>query len=104
RARLPWLTIGIAGSLVGARFMGLFEGDIAQIPAMAFFIPLITATGGNVGIQSTSIVLRSLANRSAFNERHFERFSQGFFVSLINWSIVGVPASELNMIRDVDME
>lgn len=104
RARLPWLTIGIAGSLVGARFMGLFEGDIAQIPAMAFFIPLITATGGNVGIQSTSIVLQSLANRSAFNERHFERFSKGFFVSLINGLVLSAMVLGVNMLLDEDMK
>ncbi|MFQ3214450.1 MAG: magnesium transporter, partial [Marivirga sp.] len=62
RARLPWLIIGMFGGLLGAQFIGVFEKDILLVPAMAFFIPLITATGGNVGIQSSSIVLQSLAS------------------------------------------
>ena len=43
--------------------MGLFEADIALVPAMALFMPLITATGGNVGIQSSSIIIQTLANK-----------------------------------------
>ncbi|MFZ5999211.1 MAG: magnesium transporter, partial [Bacteroidota bacterium] len=49
RARLPWLLIGIFGGMLSARFMGLFEAEIERIAAIAFFIPLIQATGGNVG-------------------------------------------------------
>ncbi len=64
KARLPWLIVGMVGGMLGASFIGLFEGDLIVIPAMAFFIPLITATGGNVGIQSSSIILQSLANKS----------------------------------------
>ena len=56
KARLPWLIIGMAGGLVGAQFMGFFREEIIIVPALAFFIPLITASGGNVGIQSSSIV------------------------------------------------
>ena len=43
RARLPWLIIGMFGGLLGAQFIGVFEEDILLVPAMAFFIPLITA-------------------------------------------------------------
>ena len=53
RARLPWLLIGIAGGLMNAKFMGLFETELARVTAIAFFTPLIQATGGNVGIQSS---------------------------------------------------
>jgi magnesium transporter len=84
RARLPWLLIGVVGGLVGAQIMGVFEESIAAIPAMAFFVPLITATGGNVGIQSSSIVLQSLANKSAFESGFFGRFAKVLAVALIN--------------------
>lgn len=84
RARLPWLIIGLAGGLLGAWFIGFFEDDIAMIPAMAFFIPLITATGGNVGIQSSAIVVQSLADKSGIAYGNIERLSKGFLVSLIN--------------------
>ncbi|MEJ0032258.1 MAG: hypothetical protein WDO15_18625 [Bacteroidota bacterium] len=58
--RLPWLVIGIMGGLISARLMGSFEDEIQRIAAIAFFIPLIQATGGNVGIQSSSLVVQSL--------------------------------------------
>ncbi|HAS46198.1 MAG TPA: magnesium transporter [Microscillaceae bacterium] len=88
RARLPWLIIGMAGGLLGARFIGFFEKDLALIPAMAFFIPLITATGGNVGIQSSSIVLQSLANKSMIGVNYFQRLFKVLVVAIINGVVI----------------
>jgi len=68
RARLPWLIIGLAGGVLGASLIGFFKEDLIRITAIAFFVPLIMATGGNVGIQSSSLVVQSLANPSAFNQ------------------------------------
>ena len=90
KARLPWLTIGMVGGLLGAQFMGLFKGDIAIIPALAFFIPLITATGGNVGIQSSSIVVQSLANPNVFAERLWRRMVKVLFVAVVNGVILAL--------------
>ncbi len=84
RARLPWLLIGILGGLISARFMGFFEGEIAKITAIAFFIPLIQATGGNVGIQSSSLVVQSLANPGFVDEGLWKRLLKVFSVALIN--------------------
>lgn len=84
RSRLPWLIIGMAGGIIGSRFLGLFENFIALVPAMAFFIPLITATGGNVGIQSSSLVVQSLARGNADDSFSFSRFFKSFLVSLVN--------------------
>jgi magnesium transporter len=61
RARLPWLFIGMLGGILGAQVISGFESSIALVPALAFFIPLITAMGGNVGVQSSAIVVQSLA-------------------------------------------
>lgn len=84
RARLPWLLIGILGGMVSARFMGFFEGEIAKITAIAFFIPLIQATGGNVGIQSSSLVVQSLANPGFVDDGLWKRLLKVFSVALLN--------------------
>lgn len=84
RARLPWLLIGILGGMISARFMGFFEGEIAKITAIAFFIPLIQATGGNVGIQSSSLVVQSLVNPGFVDERLGKRLLKVFSVALLN--------------------
>ncbi|MBS0000010.1 MAG: magnesium transporter [Cyclobacteriaceae bacterium] len=98
RARLPWLIIGLAGGLVGAWFIGLFETDIVMIPAMAFFIPLITATGGNVGIQSSAIVVQSLADKSGLAYDNIQRVMKGLFVSLINGLVLAAIALSFSLV------
>ena len=98
RARLPWLTVGMLGGLLGAQFIGLFERDIMLIPAMSFFIPLITATGGNVGIQSSSIILQSLANPSAFSESNWTRFVKTLMVALLNGVVLAGLVFGINML------
>lgn len=84
RARLPWLLVGVLGGLLSAMLLGVFEGPMSELTAVAFFIPLITATGGNVGIQSSSIVVQSLANKSAFDESVSTQLLKSFIVSLLN--------------------
>ncbi len=90
KARLPWLVIGLVGGLLGAWFISNFENDISVIPIMAFFIPLITATGGNVGIQSSSIVVQSLANPNAFEDSMAKKMVKVFFVAIVNGIILAL--------------
>lgn len=90
RARLPWLIIGMAGGLVGAQFMGFFKEEIIIVPALAFFIPLITASGGNVGIQSSAIVVQSLANPSVFADSMVKRLLKVFMVAIVNGAILSL--------------
>lgn len=90
KARLPWLMIGIIGGLFGAGFIGFFEEGLAKVTALAFFIPLITATGGNVGIQSSTLVVQSLANKSAFDDSLSRRFMKGLIVAIINGLVLAL--------------
>lgn len=102
KARLPWLIIGMAGGFAGAQFLGLFEGDIVLIPALAFFIPLITATGGNVGIQSSSIVVQSLANPNVFASTLFQRLLKVLFVAVVNGIILALMVFGAVMLANRD--
>jgi len=97
KSRLPWLIIGMSGGVAGARFLGLFEHMIALVPTMAFFIPLITATGGNVGIQSSSLVVQSLAG-GGDDSFSFARFFKSFVVSLINGLVLAILVFGMNYI------
>ncbi len=84
RARLPWLLIGMLGGTLSARVISGFEGGISQIPALAFFIPLITAMGGNVGVQSSAIVVQSLARGSDQFSGIFRKIAKEALVGLVN--------------------
>ncbi len=90
RARLPWLLIGIMGGMLSARFMGFFEMELARVTAIAFFVPLIQATGGNVGIQSSSLVVQSLVNPSFVDEGLLQRLLKVLSVALLNGFFLSV--------------
>lgn len=98
RARLPWLLIGIAGGLMNAKFMGLFESELARVTAIAFFTPLIQATGGNVGIQSSSLIVQSLANPDFVDEGLWKRLIKVFFVALLNGLVLSVLVFFANVV------
>jgi magnesium transporter len=98
RARLPWLLIGIVGGLMNAKFMGLFEGELARITAIAFFTPLIQATGGNVGIQSSSLIVQSLANPDFVDEGLWKRLVKVFFVAILNGLFLAVLVFAANVL------
>ncbi|MEE4115329.1 MAG: magnesium transporter [Marinilabiliaceae bacterium] len=90
RARLPWLLIGLAGGILGALVLGRFETSLKIYPEMAFFIPLIAAMGGNVGIQSSAIIVQGLANNTLKTDRTFQRLAKEFFVALLNGLILAL--------------
>ena len=83
KARFPWLLIGLVGGVLGAWAIGFFKGDLENNAALAFFIPLVMATGGNVGIQSSTLVVQSLANKSAFEESFARRIGKMFLVAFL---------------------
>lgn len=93
-ARLPWLVIGIFGGLFGAFFLGSFENNYFEgnelFISLSFFIPLIMATAGNVGIQSSSIVIQSLSNPSAFENTVLNRLFKVLFVSILNGIVLAL--------------
>ncbi|HCM77065.1 MAG TPA: magnesium transporter [Cytophagales bacterium] len=98
RARLPWLVIGIIGGLISVQFIGIFEADLLRITAIAFFIPLIQATGGNVGIQSSSIVVQSLANPGFVEEGLWGRLAKVFTVAILNGLLLSLIVLAANLL------
>lgn len=89
-ARLPWLLIGMIGGLGNSVILGGFEGNLAANPKMALFIPLIGGTGGNVGIQSSAIVVQGLANNTLKEGTILPQILKEAVVSLINASIISL--------------
>ena len=62
KARLPWLILGLVGGLAAASIMGGFEDALLSFPELFYFTPLIAAMAGNVGVQSSAIIVQGLAN------------------------------------------
>ena len=87
RARLPWLVIGLIGGVLVAQVIALYENQLQIDPRLAFFIPLIAAMGGNVGVQSSAIVVQGLANRTIKTHSVFIRLGKELVVGLLNASV-----------------
>lgn len=98
RARMPWLVIGIGGGLLNAKFMGLFEAELVRVTAIAFFTPLIQATGGNVGIQSSSLVVQRLAHPGFVDEALWRRLAKVFAVAVLNGVVLATLALVANIV------
>ena len=89
-ARFPWLMIGIVGGIANALIL---DGDGEStwqtvLPGLALFIPLIGGTGGNVGTQSSAIVVQGLANGSLELKDSGRHILKEFGVALLNAAII----------------
>lgn len=103
RLRLPWLLVCLLGALFSGTIIGLFSYAIEQVIALAGFIPVITAMGGNAGLQSSTVVVRNLALgraepknilRSALRELRVGAllgFFCGLIVGALAWAVGGNP-------------
>jgi magnesium transporter len=84
KARLPWLVIGLFGGMLAAYMISFYAADISLFPATAMFIPVITAMGGNVGIQSSAIVVKGLASNSLGVKNIFQNIMKETSGALLN--------------------
>lgn len=87
RARLPWLVLALLGGFVTVRVLGLFEGAMVQHGKLFFFTPLIAAMAGNVGVQSSAIIVQGLANNTLSGSL-FNRLLKEVSLSLFNGIIL----------------
>ncbi|QQS50138.1 MAG: magnesium transporter [Bacteroidota bacterium] len=90
RARIPWLFIGLTGGILGAQVISRFEGQISTYPQMAMFIPLIAAMGGNVGVQSSSIVVQGIANKTLNLDSTWKKLVKEVSVAFFNAAIFSI--------------
>jgi magnesium transporter len=101
RARLPWLLIGMAGGMISANIIGVF--DITENPGMAVFMPLIAAMGGNVGVQSAALVVKALANQSALDENLWQKLWKELRVGLINGLVCSAIILAVSLLFHMDL-
>jgi magnesium transporter len=83
KARLPWLIIGMMGGIGAASIINSFQAVMVQYKILLIFVPLIQATAGNVGVQSSAIMVQGLANDSVKGEV-LKRLLKEFMLGLIN--------------------
>lgn len=89
KARLPWLIVGLIGGIGAAFIMVGFDEILIQNEILFYFTPLIAAMAGNVGVQSSAIIVQGLANddiRGSINNRLFKET----LLSILNGVILAI--------------
>ncbi|WP_294962090.1 magnesium transporter, partial [uncultured Flavobacterium sp.] len=89
KARLPWLLIGMVIEIVASFVLKGNESTFQKYSTLIIFVPLLSATAGNIGVQASAIVVQGLANGT------LKDFSRGYFtkeitVSMISGSIISL--------------
>lgn len=102
KARTPWLLLGIIGGIVNSLILGGFESQIAQVTALALFIPMIGGTGGNVGVQASAIVVQGLANGRLELSSASRQIGKEVLVALMNAFVISVVVAIYNLITMPD--
>ena len=90
RSRLPWLYVNLLTAFMAAAVVGLFEGIIAQMAALAVLLPVVAGQGGNTGAQSLAVVMRGLALREIIPGTKRRVISKEAMAGLINGLAVAV--------------
>ncbi|MCK6608162.1 MAG: magnesium transporter [Flavobacterium sp.] len=89
KARLPWLVLALFGGFISVHVLGIFEPVMELHPELFFFTPLIAAMAGNVGVQSSAIIVQGLANNTIIGPV-VERLLKELSLSLLNGVILSV--------------
>ena len=87
KARLPWLVLALFGGFFTVHTLGLFEPAMKEHGQLFFFTPLIAAMAGNVGVQSSAIIVQGLANNSLSGSL-FKRLIKEISLALLNGVIL----------------
>ncbi|MBT3384944.1 MAG: magnesium transporter [Prolixibacteraceae bacterium] len=104
RARFPWLLIGLLGGILGALVLGSQEDALKNVTELAFFIPLIAAMGGNVGVQSSSIVVQSIASGVKNVETTGKRLLKELLIALSTAAIFAVLIFVYNFLSQGNLD
>ncbi len=103
RARIPWLLIGMLGGILGSRVISGFIDVLDEHPQLAFFMGLIAAMGGNVGIQSSAIVVQSLASGSTSLDSTWKKLMKELGISLLNATLLTILIFTYNKVVGADL-
>ena len=90
RSRFLWLFLNLGTAFAASAVIGVFEGSIAKLSALAILMPICASMGGNAGTQTLATVVRSLATRELHTSNAFRVVWKELFVGLINGLLFAV--------------
>ncbi len=104
KARLPWLFASWVGGIIAANIIGEFEPLLDSILALAAFIPVIIGMGGNIGTQSSTIIVRGMATRRVDQDGEIKVLFKEIRVGLILGVLYGVLLGLFTKLKFLDAD
>ncbi|SCY22457.1 magnesium transporter [Alkaliphilus peptidifermentans] len=95
KSRLPWLLVNLVTAILAAATVSLFENTIAQIVALATFMPIVAGMGGNAGTQTLTMIIRGIALGELSYENQKEILQKEISIGLINGLCLGLVVAML---------
>jgi magnesium transporter len=96
RMRLPWMVLNLATAILAAFVVGLFEGTIAKVVALATFMPIVAGMGGNGLTQTITVIVRAIAlgelEFSSAKNAIIRQVSVNFVIALITALVTALIA------------
>jgi magnesium transporter len=89
RNRWPWIAINLVTAFIASRVVGLFEGTIERLVALASLMPIVAGVGGNTGNQTITMIVRALALGRISDVNARALFAKEIGVSLLNGLVWG---------------
>ncbi len=101
RGRLPWLLAGMLGAGLSGMVIGRFENALQEAVVLASFIPIMMATAGNAGIQSSAIIVQGLASGDLWTSDAIGRLLKEISVGLMNGAVLGIVLAAIVLLLPV---
>jgi len=93
--RLPWMLLNLGTAFTAAYVVGLFESTLDQLVSLAIFLPVVAGVGGNGGIQTLTVITRSIALGEIEFSSGLRAVGKELWVGLVTGSVAGVLAGLL---------
>jgi magnesium transporter len=89
RRRLTWLIVNLGTAIVAASVVGLFQGEISRLVALAVLMPIVAGMGGNAGTQTMAVTVRALATNQLTSSNARRMILREFRIALSNGLALG---------------
>jgi len=90
RSRIPWLVVNLGTALIASTVIGLFQGEIEQLVALAVLMPVVASIGGNAGTQALTVSVRALAMREVSAANGWRILRREIAVGLTNGTVIAL--------------
>ena len=90
--RFTWLLVNLGTAILASLVIGLFDGTLEEMVALAILMPIVASMGGNAGTQTLTITVRALATKELTGYNAFRTFRKEFAVGLVNGVVFALLA------------